>query len=356
MSNRIGATAHRVLPGTEIVTSPQGAQCSPPKAFPPPPRSQRAARRMVPMHIVLAAIVALAIGAPPCASTASAAAAERRCAFPSARQASSTLLLVAQDQSSAASPEQTDSAKVPLPTESQQESPPPAAPAPHPRRRAPSRSVLNQSLSNDLSQYLHQHHLPYVDALVFGSAAGTPTSVTLDGQVRTEHGKEDAETKSRDFTNAPDLRIQNHIEVNASLALNPSAASSAPVESAPATGAVTAAATTAAPATSAADPCTDLCLKDEGHCNSACQTQAAGGAAGGGLSVQGLLGQFGQSATQLKQCNEDCQQTREHCVYQCSSGGGSAQASEAPAAPPDGAGPPPGAAENRPEGPDTPPE
>lgn len=226
-------------------------------------------------------------------------------------------------------------------------------PASPPLQRAPARSALNKSLSSDLSDYLHQHHLPFVDALVFSNAAGQATSVKLSGQVRTEHGKEDAETKSRDFISesASGMRIQNHIEVDAGLASSPPAlipavSSSAPAESAPAAGA-------------APDPCTNLCLQDEGHCNSSCQTQAAGSASSGGFSLPAIVGQFGQSATQMKQCNEACQQTREHCAYQCGQSGGSEQPSADAAPPSDSGGPQPYASDHRSdrsEGPDTPPE
>jgi hypothetical protein len=68
-----------------------------------------------------------------------------------------------------------------------------------------------------------------VDALVFSNASGRPTLVKLSGQVRTEHGKEDAETKSSDFLNEPRLRTQNHIEVDASLASTVPSSNSASV-------------------------------------------------------------------------------------------------------------------------------
>lgn len=253
--------------------------------------------------------------------------------------APSSLLVVAQSQDSATPPDD----EVP---QSQQEGPAPAAPAsvaPHPR--AATRSEPNEHLSSDLSEYLHQHHLPFVDAMVFSNASGRPTLVKLSGQVRTEHGKEDAETKSSDFLNQPGLRVQNHIEVDAGLASTAPASSSASVVPAASAGAATAA------PIAAANPCTDLCLKDEGHCNTACQTQAAGGATGGG-GLQGLLGQFGQSATALKQCNDQCVQTREHCTYDCSQAASAGPAPEGA----DSSGPPPSTSDHQAEGPDTPPE
>jgi len=249
-------------------------------------------------------------------------------------------MLVAQDQAPSAPSPPSVGAQISSPPQSQEENPAPAEPAPPPHPRAASRSALNDRLSSALSQYLHQHHLPFVDAMVFSNASGRAISVKLSGQVRTEHGKEDAAIKSGDFLNEPGLRIQNHIEIDAGLASSLPASSSASAESPP-----------IAAATAPADPCTDLCLKDEGHCNSACQAQAAGSASGGGFSVQAILGQFGQSATAMKQCNDQCVQTREHCTYEC-------QAASS-AAPPEGAdsgGPQPNISGHRAEGPDTPPE
>jgi hypothetical protein len=266
---------------------------------------------------------------------------------PLAAAGSSSVVLIAQDQASTAPPNDS------VPS-SQQENPAPSLPSPPtppPRQRAASRSVLSEHLSSDLSEYLHQHHLPYVDAMVFSNASGRPTLVKLSGQVRTEHGKEDAETKCSDFLNQPGLRTQNHIEVDAGLASTMPSSNSASVIPASSAGSAAASPMAAAPAI-AANPCTDLCLKDEGHCDNTCRSQAAGGASGGGLSIQGIMGQFGQSATQLQQCNEQCQQTREHCTYDCSQA-----ASSGP--PPEGAdsgGARPDVSDHRSEGPDTPPE
>jgi hypothetical protein len=259
--------------------------------------------------------------------------------------APSSLVVVAQNQDSAATPDD----RAP---QSQQESPPPAAQAsvaPHPR--AASRSERNDHLSRDLSDYLHQHHLPFVDANVFCNASGRPNLVRLSGEVRTARGKEDAEIKSSDFLNEPGLRMQNHIDVDASLASTAPASSSAFVIPASSPGSAAGAPMAAAP-TIATNPCTDLCLKDEGHCNTACQTQAAGGATGGGFSLQALAGQFGQSAAALKQCNDQCVQTREHCSYDCSQAASAGPPSEGA----DSGGPQPGNSDRRSEGPDTPPE
>lgn len=361
----------RQLPGEPEERWQQGIQVPPqiaPRQTPQPARPQRAASAILRIATVLAAIVLLAIGeglwdaptgdaavaeqrenlavAKPWASTGAAlplkaSLDEMEAPASDPLPALSSVLLVAQDESPGAPPQPSAGAKASSPPESQEENPAPVAPASPPHPRAASRSALNERLSSDLSQYLHQNHLPFVDALVFGNAAGRPTSVKLSGQVRTEHGKEDAEIKARDFLNEAGLRIQNHVEVNASLASNPPASSSAPAESPPTTGA----------ATAAADPCTDLCFKDEGHCNSSCQTQAAGGATSGGFSAQAILGQFGQSATALKQCNDQCVQTREHCTYECQ-----AASSAPPSEGADSGGPQPDAADHQSEGPDTPPE
>ncbi|MGC1398361.1 hypothetical protein [Candidatus Binatus sp.] len=313
-------------------------------------RSQRAANRWRPVATVMAAVVAIAVGDGVWGARTATAAPHENYAVANAMQIGiasasdpSSALLLAQDQASAA-PQQSSDENSP-PPESQLENPAPAAPAPHPR--AISRSVLDEHASSDLSEYLHQHHLPFVDAMVFSNASGRPTLVKLSGQVRTDRGKEDAETKSSDFLNASGVRIQNHIEVDptiASTAAAPSSASSVPASN-------VAPAIAAAPAATA-DPCTDLCLKDEGHCNTACQTQAAGGATSGGFSVQAIMSQFGSSATAMKQCNDQCLQTREHCTYQCQTASSEPPPSEGA----DSGSPPPDVSDHQAEGPDTPPE
>lgn len=198
------------------------------------------------------------------------------------------------------------------PTSQQSSAAPAESPAPA-HRHSSSRSSYDDHLSKDLNDYLHTHHLPFVDAMVFSSASGNPTLVKLSGQVRSDHGKEDAATKSSDFLNQPGIRVQNRIDVNASLDSTAPAASSAPAQPA----STDASAPPADAAVASNDPCSDLCYKDEGHCNTTCKSQAAGGATGGGFSVQAVLGQFSQSATQLQQCTNQCVQTREHCVYDC---------------------------------------
>ncbi len=260
-------------------------------------------------------------------------------------------LVLAQDQQSGAAPPESPAVNASSPSQASQEIAPGAEPAPAPHPRTASRSSRNRGLSSNLSDYLHHHHLPFVDALVFSNEAGQATSVKLSGEVRTEHGKEDAAIKARDFLNQPGLRVQNDVEVNASLESSSPPSASAATESAlPESSSAAAAAPSAQ-----TGPCADMCMKDEGHCDTACQSQAAGGATSGGFSVQALLGQVGQSATQLNECRDQCVQVRQHCVYQCGQGGGEAQSEgtapppDSGAAPADNSGPPGG-------GPDTPPE
>ena len=303
---------HQQSSHQKIPTPPNMAmrQLAPPK---------RAVSRLLPIAAVLTAVVALAVG----------------------DGLWNTQLALAQDQTAAVPSVPSVGAQTSSLPESQQANPAAAAPAPVTHTRVSSRSARDDQRSSDLSKYLHEHHLPFVDAIVFNDAAKRPTTVELSGQVRTEHGKEDAATKSSDFFN-DGVRVRNHIEVNASLDSTAPASSSASV--------VPASAVAAAPA-APTDPCSGLCLKDEGHCNTACQTQAAGGATGGGFSVQAIMGQFGQSATQLKECNDQCVQTREHCTYQCQTA-----SSEPPAEGADHGGPAPDASDHQAEGPDTPPE
>jgi hypothetical protein len=229
--------------------------------------------------------------------------------------------------------------------------PQPRVSRPRRHRTRYSRSVELSEEEFRLSSYLHQHRLPFVDALVFGNTAGRATLVELSGRVRTEYGKEDAENKARDFVNQPGLRVRNHIEVNAGLGLNPSGSSPAPSEAPPAPGVATA----PGAATAGADPC--LCLRDEAHCKSQCELQAAPNvpgsvpAAGAGMlgNLQNLLGVGAPTAS----CFDTCVQQREHCVAQCQQAAGPppGEAGEQPdegqpppgegGPPPDEGGPPP---------------
>jgi len=72
-------------------------------------------------------------------------------------------------------------------------------------------------LSNQASDYLHHHRLPFVEARVSRDSEG-PLSVILTGQVRTRFGKEDAERKVAQFLNTP-VSINNQLAVNPDLAL-----------------------------------------------------------------------------------------------------------------------------------------
>ncbi len=226
----------------------QNIYISPDMAMRQPAQSMRASRRILLVTAVVLMVIAMAVGDGLWnAGTTIAAQSEnyalteplRIAAVPAAAPLS--LLLVAQNQDSAAPPD--DGVR-----QSQPEAPPPAAEgsvAIHPR--AASRSEPNKDLSDDLSEYLHKHHLPYVDALVFSSASGRPTLVKLSGQVRTEHGKEDAESKSSDFLNQTGLRMQNHIEVDAGLASSVPASSSASIVPASSPGSAAGAPMAAAP-------------------------------------------------------------------------------------------------------------
>ncbi len=213
-----------------------------------------------------------------------------------------------------------------------QETAVPVAPKAHARRFSRIRE-----LSDELTAYLHDHRLPHVDANVLGTASGQPQMVELSGEVRTEHGKSDAQQKAADYLSNPEgLQVQNHIEIDPSLGSGPgdvvSASAPASAQALPSVG---------GDQDGASDPC--LCLTDENHCKQTCVNQAAGASASGpsmglGAMFKGLL----QGAPQNKQCSDDCENARAHCVHDCSESGG--------AAPPRGH-----AAEKPAEGPDQPP-
>ena len=94
------------------------------------------------------------------------------------------------------------------PPASQQDISVPAAAPPEVHHRGSSRSSYDDHLSTGLNDFLHSHHLPFVDAMVFSNASGTPTLVKLSGQVRTVLGKDDAASKSSDFLNQPGIRFR----------------------------------------------------------------------------------------------------------------------------------------------------
>jgi hypothetical protein len=219
---------------------------------------------------------------------------------------------------------------------------PEAPPAPtvssHHRRAL----LPNEELSSQLTDYLHKHRLPYVDAIVFTRRDGTPTSVLLSGQARTETGRTDAEVKAEDFLGHAHLRIENHIELNAGLGLNSAPPGAAPPRDAAAS----------APPGTEGGSCSDLCQKDSIHCQNHCSNQVYGNAPNVSGSVVGLISQMGQTAAQNNDCTEDCKQTLDHCVYECNENSGP------------GVGPPEGGASQpyggdpgqEPSGPDRPPE
>jgi hypothetical protein len=167
--------------------------------------------------------------------------------------------------------------------------------------------VEDSQLSENLTGYLHQHHLPYVDAVVFTGADGNPVSISLSGEVRTEKGKDDAETKSEDFLGTEHLHVRNRVEINPALAT----ASAGSMDSGGSTG--------QGSAVSAADSCADLCHKDQGYCSSHCANQSVGSA--GGLSSLGDLIGLG---AQKSDCDLNCNQTLDHCLAGCSQNGGQA--------------------------------
>ncbi len=205
----------------------------------------------------------------------------------------------------------------------------PAAPKAHAR----SFSRI-QKLSDELTAYLHSHRLPHVDANVLGTASGEPHVVELSGEVKTEHGKSDAQQKAADYLSNPEgLRVQNHVEIDPSLGSGSgdvvSASPPADAQSLPA-GANDQAA--------AGDPC--LCLTDENHCKQTCVNQAAGaGTSAPSMGLGNLLKGFLQTAPQNKQCSDDCENAMAHCVHGCSESGSAlparGHAAESPAEGPD---------------------
>ena len=210
----------------------------------------------------------------------------------------------------------------PLPLPDSQQGPPPDA-VPRPDAVPPPDAVpvekpaVDNVMSQNLTDYLHHHRLPFVDAMVY-TRAGNPSSIALSGEVRTETGKEDAVTKSRIFLGIENVKVRNRVRINPELASNPKP-----------TGVGEPAAASAAPE-AAANPCSDLCQKDEGHCEIHCQDQTVGGAAGLAGGVSSFLGQLTQTTGQARDCTEDCHQTLEHCTADCSSGGSNEQSNGPP--------------------------
>jgi hypothetical protein len=201
---------------------------------------------------------------------------------------------------------------------------------PEPSAPRHSALVLDQSLSDKLSSYLHQHRLPYVDALVFANSSGEPRSVTLNGRVRTEKGARDATLKSEDFLSDAQVSIKNRVQVDPEI-----------IPTSAATGSVSAASAGGEPPEAMAGTCQNSCLSDEGHCKTQC---AASSAPNLPRSAADIVGFFGQGTS----CIDGCQQTREHCVAACGETGPSGGTEPAGGPGQSGSGPPP-------EGPDQPP-
>ena len=82
---------------------------------------------------------------------------------------------------------------------------------------SPPKELMDSKLSDDASDYLHDHQLPHVEAQVVRSReGGTISAVVLTGQVATEFGKQDATRKVRDFLDDPAVEVRNQVEIMAS--------------------------------------------------------------------------------------------------------------------------------------------
>lgn len=203
---------------------------------------------------------------------------------------------------------------------------PPNQPAtsPSPHKHSPARETLNQSLSDDLTVYLHEKQARYqkryceVNADVYARSSGAVTRIELSGKVLTatgiRHAEDEAEDWAKEHGGAKNLEISNTIGANS--AVN--------CASPPAQGPVTGSGSGPEPGASApADPCS--CLKTEDYCKSTCRNNAAGsvpGLPGSPGSIGGFFQQLIQPGVQLKQCNEDCEQKKTECVSECGQSGG----------------------------------
>ncbi len=150
------------------------------------------------------------------------------------------------------------------------------------------RSLPNSQLSHSLTEYLHHHRLPYVDALVLDDK-GAPSSVMLSGRVRTETGKQDAESKARNYLDDPEVSIRNQIILDSALASKSSRIGS-PVRqvSSEDTG-----------GTLAGPCCLLACEQAYSSCASACQAQTSAGStvAQVGSVAASLLGSYAAPAS-----------------------------------------------------------
>jgi hypothetical protein len=198
------------------------------------------------------------------------------------------------------------------PPESENEVPPPSAPPPTHKKPL---SPVNQDLTAGLNDYLHHHHLPYVDAVVYGDAE----MVALSGEVRTAKGKQDATLKAEDFLGNEQIRVRNRVSVNPELAASTRISGASFAEPDSGGGEI---------APVGGGSCSDLCHKDEGYCVSHCTNQTVGA-----LSSLSSLGNLLGLSSQKKDCDEGCEQTMDHCLASCGSGGGeSAGGPESPPA------------------------
>jgi len=192
------------------------------------------------------------------------------------------------------------------------EVPPPAVPP----KAATEVPALNDDISKQVSQFLHAHHLPFVDAAVFTTSTGIAKSMELSGQVRSAYGKHDAEVKAKDYLGVRRVRIKNRIEINLALASSPSSSAAGDNTSAP-TG----------------EACTSSCQSDQVVCAGKCRNDATANApstvgnligsatSGIGQALGGLMGQAGQAGLALKQCTDTCDQTFAACANECQSAG-----------------------------------
>jgi hypothetical protein len=91
-----------------------------------------------------------------------------------------------------------------------------ALPPPSPSGTVSGGSV-DQADSQNLTDYLKNHHLPLVNGQVVMSPTGK-RQVILFGYVASVYGKSDAEQKARTFLNDPQLLVDNRITISPELA------------------------------------------------------------------------------------------------------------------------------------------
>ncbi len=166
---------------------------------------------------------------------------------------------------------------------------------------AKQQSVMDSGMSRTLTDYLHHQRLPFVAATVYAQG-GTPRSILLSGQVRTQKGKDDAETKSRAFLGVRGVAVHNRVRINPALALSPSTSGYADAGAGPPAG---------------GNSCSEVCQSNEGQCEGNCRNQSAGNSGGLGGALSSLLGQMNQGG----QCAQNCRQMMNQCMGSCGAGG-----------------------------------